>query len=147
LREDEALPEYVEHVLRSPAGRDYFTGRAQGTAGSMPKIDQTAVMEFPIALPPQREQQLIVRRVRQLFKVASTIDLRLQRAAARADQLPQAILSKAFSGELVPTEAELARADGREYETAKDLLARSMGAAPVSKKKRSNSADGLKKTA
>ena len=35
-----------------------------------------------------------------------------------------AILSKAFRGELVPTEAELARREGREYEPAGVLLER-----------------------
>jgi type I restriction enzyme, S subunit len=38
--------------------------------------------------------------------------------------LTQAILAKAFRGELVPTEAELARREGREYEPAAALLAR-----------------------
>ena len=37
-------------------------------------------------------------------------------------------ISKAFSGELVPTEAELARAEGRTYETAEELLTRIRGA-------------------
>lgn len=45
-------------------------------------------------------------------------------ATARAEKLPQAILSKAFQGELVPTEAELARAEGRSFETAEEMLAR-----------------------
>ena len=36
----------------------------------------------------------------------------------------QAILAKAFRGELVPTEAELARQEGREYEPASVLLER-----------------------
>lgn len=42
----------------------------------------------------------------------------------RVEALPQAILSKAFSGELVPTEAELARLEGRDYEPASVLLER-----------------------
>jgi hypothetical protein len=33
-----------------------------------------------------------------------------------------AVLTKAFRGELVPTEAELARRDGRDYEPASALL-------------------------
>ena len=45
-------------------------------------------------------------------------------ATKRAEKLPQAILGKAFKGELVPTEADLARAEGRDYETAEQLLAR-----------------------
>jgi type I restriction enzyme S subunit len=40
----------------------------------------------------------------------------------RADKLTQAILAKAFRGELVPTEAELARKEGRDYEPASVLL-------------------------
>ena len=43
---------------------------------------------------------------------------------ARADKITQAILAKAFRGELVPTEAELARQEGRDYEPASALLAR-----------------------
>jgi type I restriction enzyme S subunit len=38
--------------------------------------------------------------------------------------LTQAVLSKAFRGELVRTEAELARREGREYEPAAVLLER-----------------------
>ncbi|HJX66975.1 MAG TPA: hypothetical protein VJ860_23835 [Polyangia bacterium] len=45
-------------------------------------------------------------------------------ATARADKITQAILAKAFRGELVPTEAELARQEGRDYEPASALLAR-----------------------
>jgi hypothetical protein len=43
---------------------------------------------------------------------------------ARADKLTQAILAKAFRGELVPTEAELARREGRDYEPVGVLLER-----------------------
>jgi hypothetical protein len=42
----------------------------------------------------------------------------------RAEKLTQAILAKAFGGELVHTEAELARREGRSYEPASELLAR-----------------------
>jgi len=38
--------------------------------------------------------------------------------------ITQAILAKAFRGELVPTEAELARQEGRDYEPASALLKR-----------------------
>jgi len=124
LREEEAVPRYVEHCLRSKAGRDYFIDRAQGTSGSMPKIDQAAVLAFPVSLPHVDEQAEIVRRVAETFALADTIERCVLAASARADSLPQAVLAKAFSGELVPTEAELARAEGRSYETAEELLKR-----------------------
>ena len=43
------------------------------------------------------------------------------------DALPQAILTRAFSGRLVPSEAELARREGRSYEPASVLLERVRG--------------------
>lgn len=57
------------------------------------------------------------------MELAATIQRRVAAATARADRLTQAILAKAFRGELVPTEAELAR-QGREYEPAWVLLER-----------------------
>jgi len=77
-----------------------------------------------VALPPLEEQQEIVRRVEALFALADAVEQRVAAATARAEKLTQAILAKAFRGELVPTEAELARAEGREYEAAWALLGR-----------------------
>jgi hypothetical protein len=42
----------------------------------------------------------------------------------RAGKPTQGILTKTFQGELVPTEAELARREGRSCESASELLAR-----------------------
>ncbi len=124
VRTEDAVPRFIEHCLRSESGRKYFIDRAQGTAGSMPKIDQSVVAAFPISLPPRDEQEEIVRRVEALFVVADAIERRVGAATARADKMTQAILAKAFKGELVPTEAELARQEGRDYEPAAALLER-----------------------
>jgi type I restriction enzyme, S subunit len=94
------------------------------TGSDLPHITGTGVAEFPVPLPPADEQAEIVRRVDSLFALATAIEQRVEQAAARAGSLPQAILSKAFAGELVPTEAELARAAGRDYETAGQLIER-----------------------
>jgi type I restriction enzyme S subunit len=45
-------------------------------------------------------------------------------AKACAEELTQSILAKAFRGELVATEADLARREGRSYEPASELMAR-----------------------
>jgi hypothetical protein len=47
-----------------------------------------------------------------------------------AEELKQAILAKTFRGEPVPTEAELARKQGRSYEPASVLLDRIRSAEP-----------------
>jgi type I restriction enzyme S subunit len=45
----------------------------------------------------------------------------------RVNGVAQAILAKAFRGELVPTEFELAKAEGRSFESAEQLLDRIKG--------------------
>jgi type I restriction enzyme S subunit len=90
----------------------------QGNVGATP------LKAGPVALPPIPEQHEIVRRVEVLFRLADAIEKRVATATARAEKLTQAILAKAFRGELVPTEAELARREGRDYEPASALLER-----------------------
>ena len=90
----------------------------------MPKINQTVVENAALSLPSTPEQQEIVRRVEILFRLADKIEKRVQSATKRADKLTQAILAKALRGELVPTEAELAHQEGRDYEPASVLLDR-----------------------
>src|SRR5262245_59618292 len=80
--------------------------------------------EVQLSVPPIAEQHEIVRRVNALFKLADAMEKRLSLATQRADKLTQSILAKAFRGELVPTEAELARQEGRDYEPASKLLER-----------------------
>jgi type I restriction enzyme S subunit len=77
-----------------------------------------------VLLPPLAEQHEIVRRVDALFALADKIEARLAAVTSRVEKITQAILAKAFRGELVPTEAELARAEGRDYEPASVLLER-----------------------
>lgn len=48
----------------------------------------------------------------------------MAKALALVDRLSPALLAKAFRGELVPTEAELARQEERDYEPASVLLER-----------------------
>ena len=90
----------------------------------MPRINVEDARAIPVAVPPLGEQAEIVHRVEALFTLADTIEAQVKAATAGAEKLPQAILSKAFQGELVLTEAELARAESRSYETAGELLAR-----------------------
>ena len=80
-----------------------------------------------LVLPPLPEQREIIRLLRGLLTLADTFEARLTAATTRAERLPQSILSKAFKGELVPTEAELARAEGRSFESAEEMLTRVRG--------------------
>lgn len=104
--------------------QEYAKNREEGRGGNQAALNGAKVRALPVPLPPVEEQVEIVRVLKNTLGIADAIERRVQTAKARAGKLPQAILSKAFSGELVPTEAELARIEGREYETASDLLAR-----------------------
>lgn len=119
----EVLPEYCELFFSEPAARERMIEKAKSSAGQN-GISGADVKAQPFALPPLAEQQEIVRRVDKLFALADVIESRLTDARRMADQLTQAVLAKAFRGELVPTEAELARREGRSYESAAELLAR-----------------------
>ncbi|HLH06131.1 MAG TPA: restriction endonuclease subunit S [Terriglobales bacterium] len=120
----EVTSEFLWITLSEPQARQYFRDNASGSQGSMPKINQGIVEQAVIPLPSLSEQHEIVRRVEMLFKLAEKIEKRVEAATKRADRLTQAILAKAFRGELVPTEAELARREGRDYEPASVLLER-----------------------
>lgn len=120
----EALPEYVEIALHEQTARNYFTSAAQGSQGSMPKIDQQIILDFPLKLPSIEEQKEIVRRVALFQECASIIESHVTLARGHVDGLTQSLFAKAFRGELVPTEAELARREGRDCEPASVLLER-----------------------
>lgn len=115
--------EYLLWFLRQQSVVDDLLHEMNSNEG-VPTLGKAFMERVPLPVPPVEEQVEIARQVQQLFTLADTIERRVRAASARADKLPQAILSKAFSGELVPNEAELARAEGRTYESAKELLKR-----------------------
>lgn len=120
---DFCLAEYAEFFIRTAqADLDQFA-----PATSQKNINIGILSKVALPLPPFAEQQEIIRRVEALFKLADAIEKRIAAAAVRAERLTQAILAKAFRGELVPTEAELARREGRPYEPASALLAKIEG--------------------
>ncbi len=80
--------------------------------------------KVPIPLPPLPEQRAIVSKIEQLFSDLDSGINNFKKAQAQLKLYRQSVLKAACEGKLVPTEAELARAEGREYEAADVLLAR-----------------------
>jgi type I restriction enzyme S subunit len=99
---DPELRQLVWRHLNSEQARQYFRENATGTAGNMPKINGQVVRALPVPLPAANDRS----RLRQQIDAAfAEIDrLAAEAAAARRliDRLHQAILAKAFRGELVP---------------------------------------------
>ncbi|HWR26478.1 MAG TPA: restriction endonuclease subunit S, partial [candidate division Zixibacteria bacterium] len=77
----------------------------------------------PIPLPPLPEQRRIVAKIEELFTKLDAGVSELKKTQAQLKRYRQSVLKAACEGKLVPTEAELAKAEGREYESADVLLA------------------------
>lgn len=104
-------------------GARYFNRNAQQTVG-MASINQKQLGDMPIPLIPRREQDRIADKIDELF---TRIDAGIESLAAAQALLKRyraSVLKAACEGRLVPTEAELARQEGRDYEPADKLLAR-----------------------
>ena len=113
-------PEFVWRWARA----QYETTRAAGRGGNQPALNGQKVKELVIPIPSLAEQGEIVRRTDVLLGKADVLLAQIERAQEALDRIFRASLAKAFRGELVPTEAVLAAEEGREFESAEELLAR-----------------------
>lgn len=128
---DSILNNFLMYVLSSQGTRKYYRDNASGTAGNMPKINQEVVSKTPIDLPSIKEQQEIVARVENLFTKADIIEQQYKTLKASIDNLPQALLHKAFKGELVPQ----LDSDGDATKLLEEIMALKNVAVKKSKKK------------
>jgi type I restriction enzyme, S subunit len=96
---EEIKSQYVVCWLQVNAQK-YFNLNAQQTVG-MASINQDQIASMPIPLPPLAEQHEIVGRVGLLFERADAFDQEVVAASLRCERLTQAVLGKAFRGELV----------------------------------------------
>jgi type I restriction enzyme, S subunit len=119
-------PRFLSHYANTFGQQFFFDVGAQTV--NLASVSMSKVKALPVPVPPIEEQAEIVRWVDRLLKLADVIERRVAAATAHANSLTQAVLAKAFRGELVPTEAELARREGRDYEPASALLERVKGA-------------------
>ncbi len=96
----------------------------KGTGTTFDAITGIQLKEFGIPLPPLPEQRAIVSKIEQLFSDLDNGIENFRKAQAQLKLYRQSVLKAACEGKLVPTEAELARAEGRDYEAGDVLLAR-----------------------
>lgn len=120
LTENGANPRFVQYTLNAPVWRDIMKKGSGSTA--QPHLYLKDIRALTIPLPPFPEQEEIVRRVDTLFAFADSIEAKVAAAREKTEKLRQSILAKAFSGQLVETEAAIAKREGRDYETAEVLL-------------------------
>ncbi len=115
---------FLAYFLKSEEARRYFRREARGIAGSMPKISQGTVEGLAVPVPGLAVQKAIVAAIETQFSRLDAAVASLTRAKVNVQRARASVLKSAVEGRLVPTEAALARAEGRDYEPASALLAR-----------------------
>jgi len=95
---------YVQLSLQGPIGQKLIQSKTGGTA--QPVLNLEEVRKLLIPLPPLSELDEIIRRVETLFTLADKIEQEVAEAMKRTEALTQAVLAKAFRGELVEREVE-----------------------------------------
>jgi type I restriction enzyme S subunit len=121
------------HVLRGKAGllnsfllyqlnnidyRPYVSGTTRL------KLPQGPMKQIPLLVPSPDEQRQIVAEIEKQFTRLEAGVTALKRVQANLKRYRAAVLKAACEGKLVPTEAELAKAEGRSYENGEHLLQR-----------------------
>jgi len=124
LRPDAKLVNNKFLALQLVSQESYDTLFEEIHGATRPRINTTQLRKLEVRVCSLPEQQEIVHRVEVLFALADRMEIRLAEAQKRVNSITQSILAKTFRGELVPTESELAEAEGRSYESAEELLER-----------------------
>jgi type I restriction enzyme, S subunit len=117
------LSGYLGYYWNSSSGMRAVTSEASSTSG-LYTLSVGKVARVPIPLAPLSEQRRIVEAIEEQFTRLDAAVAGLKRVQATLKRYRASVLKAACEGRLVPTEAELARAEGREYEPADRLLAR-----------------------
>lgn len=107
---------YLNYTLNSFYGKKWCW-KAKTDGVSQSNINATKLAKFTIPFPLLEEQQEIVRCVESLFSKAGAIQQQYEALKQKIDTLPQAILHKAFKGELV----EQIESDGSAEELLREI--------------------------
>jgi type I restriction enzyme S subunit len=89
-----------------------------------PAVRPKDIRSYPLPVAPLSEQRRIVAEIEKQFTRLEAGVAALKRVQANLKRYRATVLKAAVEGRLVPTEAELARREGRSYEPADELLKR-----------------------
>ena len=112
---------YLQYLLNSTA---FVSFASHLNEGERPRVDFGMLKSYPVPLSPFSEQTCIVEEIESRFSQLEAGVAALERAKTNLKNYRASVLQAACEGRLVPTEAELARTEGREYEPADQLLTR-----------------------
>ncbi|NKX63735.1 type I restriction endonuclease subunit S [Labrenzia sp. 5N] len=96
-----ALPYWLTYIWNAPQCRSQIEKAAKTTAGIW-KISQKDLSGIELLIPSCEEQKEIIRRIEGMFHKIDLLAAEAKRALDLTDKLDEAILAKAFRGDLVP---------------------------------------------
>ena len=112
---------FLQYFLNSSAFVRYAS---RLNTGDRPRVDFDQLAPYAMPVPEMAEQRRIVAEIEKQFSRLDEAVANLKRVKANLKRYKAAVLKAAVDGRLVETEAELARREGRSYETGAQLLQR-----------------------
>jgi len=117
-------PRYLEAYLLASTTQAAIDRMKTGISDSGLNLTHGRFKKLEVVLAPFREQHRIVEAIESYFTRLDDAVATLTRVQRNLKRYRASVLKAAVEGRLVPTEAELARAEGRDYEPASVLLER-----------------------
>ena len=114
---------FYYYQMASPAVQTEIRYSASTTT-NISNISSSKLRGIALKVPPLAEQHRIVAEIEKQFTRLDASVAALKRVQANLKRYRASVLKAACEGKLVPTEAELARVEGRDYESANRLLER-----------------------
>jgi len=119
MRTRDGMPsEFLKHQLDQVDYRSFVSGTTRA------KLPQGPMRQIKLLVPPLPEQRRIVAAIESYFSRLDAATATLERVQRNLERYRASVLKAAVEGRLVPTEAELAKKEGRAYEPASTLLKR-----------------------
>jgi type I restriction enzyme S subunit len=87
---------FVHMMLVSPPLRSYFSSNATGASATMPKINQSVLLNAPVPLPPLAEQRRIVAKIDELMALCDQLEAQLTTTQIDSRRLMEAVLRDAL---------------------------------------------------
>lgn len=115
-------PAFVMYALNAPQTRKFASALIHGVG--RPRLGLGLLRELPVPLAPTSEQIRLTEAVDSYLSRLDDAVATLERVQRNLKRYRASVLKAAVEGRLVPTEAELARKEGRDYEPADVLLTR-----------------------
>lgn len=115
-------PLFLMYQLMSPEVQARI--RRKGTGSTVTGVASRNFKPLELRAAPIDDQRRIVAEIEKQFTRLEAGVAALRRAQANLKRYRAAVLKAACEGRLIPTEAELARAEGRPFESGQQLLAR-----------------------